>query len=204
VSISLSVSTLLSGSPKNGTGVAPEADLTGSKTGTPLSCVALQLTELNAQSSSEHRTQPPLEIESRLSSDVRTTPTHDAPPRPPVDVRTNSVPDITTKPHPDVRVTLHPTGNSTTPPNNTSTHPDAGLMTGPSSDTSADLCEVKADPICGIDQLQLSSWGLPREVLLQYRRLGITSMFPWQAECLCTGSVLGGTSFHVLHRLPFP
>lgn len=39
--------------------------------------------------------------------------------------------------------------------------------------------------------LSLSAWGLPSPVLEAYRSQGITSMFPWQAECLTTGSVLG-------------
>nr|XP_054753461.1 DNA polymerase theta-like [Lytechinus pictus] len=42
------------------------------------------------------------------------------------------------------------------------------------------------------DKLLLSSWGLPNVVLQQYHRSGITSMFPWQVECLGTGRVLEG------------
>ncbi|KAL3883562.1 hypothetical protein ACJMK2_029814 [Sinanodonta woodiana] len=42
------------------------------------------------------------------------------------------------------------------------------------------------------DQLALSSWGLPDTVLKQYHSRGITHMFPWQAECLLSGNVLGG------------
>ncbi|KAK3585671.1 hypothetical protein CHS0354_020237 [Potamilus streckersoni] len=42
------------------------------------------------------------------------------------------------------------------------------------------------------DQLALSSWGLPETVLKQYHSRGITHMFPWQAECLLSGNVLGG------------
>ena len=41
------------------------------------------------------------------------------------------------------------------------------------------------------DRLKLESWGLPNAVLRKYLALGITSMFDWQAECLCTGQVLG-------------
>ena len=40
--------------------------------------------------------------------------------------------------------------------------------------------------------LELSSWGLPPEVLRKYNELGITHMFEWQAECLRTGKVLTG------------
>ncbi|XP_076467231.1 DNA polymerase theta-like [Babylonia areolata] len=40
--------------------------------------------------------------------------------------------------------------------------------------------------------LSLSSWGLPSPVLEAYYSQGITSMFPWQAECLMTGNVLKG------------
>ena len=41
------------------------------------------------------------------------------------------------------------------------------------------------------DRLQLSSWGLPKPVLEAYTSRGISTMFEWQAECLCTGRVLG-------------
>ncbi len=41
------------------------------------------------------------------------------------------------------------------------------------------------------DRLALSSWGLPDTVLQRYHDNGITRMFDWQAECLCTGNVLG-------------
>ena len=41
------------------------------------------------------------------------------------------------------------------------------------------------------DRLALSSWGLPETVLQRYHDNGITRMFEWQAECLCTGNVLG-------------
>ena len=41
------------------------------------------------------------------------------------------------------------------------------------------------------DRLMLSSWGLPQVVLDNYRQHGITGMFDWQADCLCTGNVLG-------------
>ena len=41
------------------------------------------------------------------------------------------------------------------------------------------------------DRRQLSSWGLPEPVLEAYRRLGVTTMFQWQAECLLTGKALG-------------
>jgi len=38
--------------------------------------------------------------------------------------------------------------------------------------------------------LKLSAWGIPNTVLAKYKELGITTMFQWQAECLCTGNVL--------------
>ena len=40
--------------------------------------------------------------------------------------------------------------------------------------------------------LLLSSWGLPTKVVEQYDRNGISSMFPWQAECLLLPNVLSG------------
>ena len=40
--------------------------------------------------------------------------------------------------------------------------------------------------------LELSSWGLPPEVLRRYHEMGITQMFEWQAACLRTGKVLAG------------
>ena len=41
------------------------------------------------------------------------------------------------------------------------------------------------------NDLSLSSWGLPEPVLKQYHSRGIKEMFPWQAECLQMGNVLG-------------
>ncbi len=35
-------------------------------------------------------------------------------------------------------------------------------------------------------------WGLPELVLMRYAQKGITTMFPWQAECLGIGEVLEG------------
>jgi len=40
-------------------------------------------------------------------------------------------------------------------------------------------------------RLCLSSWGLPKDILDKYNEHGITHMFEWQADCLCTGNVLG-------------
>ena len=42
------------------------------------------------------------------------------------------------------------------------------------------------------EKLELSNWGLPQNVLNQYERNGIHSMFPWQVECLSSGQVLQG------------
>lgn len=44
----------------------------------------------------------------------------------------------------------------------------------------------------GKNNLLLSSWGLPEQVLAQYTRRGITTMFEWQAECLQLPTVLTG------------
>lgn len=41
------------------------------------------------------------------------------------------------------------------------------------------------------DKLLLKNWGLPEPVMKQYSDKGITSMFEWQAECLCLPGVLG-------------
>lgn len=43
----------------------------------------------------------------------------------------------------------------------------------------------------GSDMLQLASWGLPTAILRKYQAMGIMHMFEWQAQCLCTGQVLG-------------
>lgn len=40
-------------------------------------------------------------------------------------------------------------------------------------------------------RLKLTAWGLPDCVLNKYKEKGIESMFPWQAECLSCGKVLG-------------
>jgi len=40
--------------------------------------------------------------------------------------------------------------------------------------------------------LLLSNWGLPAKVVEQYVMSGISSMFPWQAECLLLPNILSG------------
>ena len=50
----------------------------------------------------------------------------------------------------------------------------------------------------GGSDLCLSSWGLPEPVLTQYHSRGITHMFPWQAECLQMGNVLGEITVMIL------
>ena len=42
------------------------------------------------------------------------------------------------------------------------------------------------------ENLKLSQWGIPKLVLEQYARRGITSMYKWQAECLMLPGVLQG------------
>ncbi|KAB7507938.1 ATP-dependent DNA helicase [Armadillidium nasatum] len=42
------------------------------------------------------------------------------------------------------------------------------------------------------DKLDLSNWGLPEDVLIKYKENGISSMFPWQVECLKLPGVLDG------------
>ena len=45
-------------------------------------------------------------------------------------------------------------------------------------------------PVSSTNQLELSKWGLPPEVLSKYAEKSITHMFKWQAECLCVPGVL--------------
>ncbi|XP_039301076.1 DNA polymerase theta [Nilaparvata lugens] len=42
------------------------------------------------------------------------------------------------------------------------------------------------------EKLKLESWGLPKLILQKYIEKGITTMFPWQVECLCLPNVLHG------------
>ena len=42
------------------------------------------------------------------------------------------------------------------------------------------------------EQLELSKWGLPVDIVNAYGRIGITTMFPWQVECLNGDDVLNG------------
>lgn len=42
------------------------------------------------------------------------------------------------------------------------------------------------------DVTNIAEWGLPAKIVAGYRRIGITRMFPWQAECLQRGRVLQG------------
>lgn len=43
-------------------------------------------------------------------------------------------------------------------------------------------------------KLQLQNWGLPQAVVQKYAEKKITTLFPWQVECLQTGKVLGGSN----------
>ena len=43
-----------------------------------------------------------------------------------------------------------------------------------------------------ISQLQLQNWGLPPAVVQKYAEKKITTLFPWQVDCLRTGQVLNG------------
>ncbi|KAE9543083.1 hypothetical protein AGLY_002994 [Aphis glycines] len=43
------------------------------------------------------------------------------------------------------------------------------------------------DDLCSID-----SWGLPAQIVENYKKRGIISMFPWQVECLTSDGVLDG------------
>ncbi|CAL4128413.1 unnamed protein product, partial [Meganyctiphanes norvegica] len=54
-----------------------------------------------------------------------------------------------------------------------------------SKDTSYSFLSTQA-------KMQLSSWGLPAPVLKNYEEKGITTMFPWQTECLGLPGVLSG------------
>lgn len=72
------------------------------------------------------------------------------------------------------------------------------------SHLSSGLSETRSRSVLDLDvsssgnPLELSSWGLPPEVLRKYNELGITHMFEWQAECLRTGKVLtGGKMVHL-------
>lgn len=48
------------------------------------------------------------------------------------------------------------------------------------------------DSLTELEKCELSHWGLPEMVLMRYRQKGISSMFPWQSQCLTVGSVLEG------------
>ncbi|XP_044010406.1 DNA polymerase theta [Aphidius gifuensis] len=40
------------------------------------------------------------------------------------------------------------------------------------------------------ERLKLSNWGLPLTVLRKYEERGVTSMFPWQVECLSNSNII--------------
>ncbi|XP_025417440.1 DNA polymerase theta-like isoform X2 [Sipha flava] len=44
----------------------------------------------------------------------------------------------------------------------------------------------------GDDLCNLDSWGLPPQIVANYKKRGIVSMFPWQVECLTSEGVLDG------------
>lgn len=56
---------------------------------------------------------------------------------------------------------------------------------------------LKSDASSNDDRLKLSCWGLPLAVLQRYEERGVTSLFAWQAECLCSGKVLGKDTFEL-------
>uniref|UniRef100_A0A8K9XCJ8 DNA polymerase theta n=1 Tax=Oncorhynchus mykiss TaxID=8022 RepID=A0A8K9XCJ8_ONCMY len=70
--------------------------------------------------------------------------------------------------------------------------PPTGLEASTLNTTGAGLSAVFMRPDEQCDRLLLSSWGLPAAVLERYRRHGVSSMFPWQAQCLSLGRVLQG------------
>ena len=58
--------------------------------------------------------------------------------------------------------------------------------------STAESCNSNAKPQPNVaDRLNLSAWGLPDTVLEEYQKRGVITMFPWQADCLLTGKVLG-------------
>ncbi|KAK6305841.1 hypothetical protein J4Q44_G00246210 [Coregonus suidteri] len=70
--------------------------------------------------------------------------------------------------------------------------PPTGLEASTLNTTGVGVSEVCVRPDEQCDRLLLSSWGLPAVVLDRYRRHGVSSMFPWQAQCLSLGRVLQG------------
>ncbi|KAM9436977.1 DNA polymerase theta [Salvelinus alpinus] len=70
--------------------------------------------------------------------------------------------------------------------------PPTGLEASTLNTTGVGLSAVCMRPDEQCDRLLLSSWGLPAAVLERYRRHGVSSMFPWQAQCLSLGRVLQG------------
>lgn len=87
---------------------------------------------------------------------------------------------------------------STIPPFKSLIKPFCSSIFSPlSAGLSVSLSRSILDPhvVSSVDPLELSSWGLPPEVLRRYNELGITHMFEWQAQCLRTGKVLTGGMF---------
>ncbi|XP_035703456.1 DNA polymerase theta isoform X2 [Folsomia candida] len=63
-----------------------------------------------------------------------------------------------------------------------------------SSSGNNELCLAKEELSCMSEEekLLLTSWGLPPSVVHKYGSKGVTSLFPWQLECLANAEVLGG------------
>lgn len=40
--------------------------------------------------------------------------------------------------------------------------------------------------------VDISKWGLPTKIVTAYQKAGVTTLFPWQAECLNRRNVLDG------------
>lgn len=61
----------------------------------------------------------------------------------------------------------------------------------PVADSSSDIRKACLRSIHS-SKLQLENWFLPQSVVQKYAEKKITTLFPWQVECLETGSVLNG------------
>lgn len=53
--------------------------------------------------------------------------------------------------------------------------------------------QIRSPPAPNIsNRCQIADWGLPQTIVNWFRKRGVTSLFEWQAECLCRGRVLFG------------
>ncbi|OQV14220.1 DNA polymerase theta [Hypsibius exemplaris] len=110
------------------------------------------------------------------TASARNRPNHVAPLLEPI--RQMNMESVHRKPHSAVQSELVGEGNAT-----------KLLAASPECSSSSSTASTRPEPEISVD---LSAWGLPEKVVKAYQKIGVSSLFRWQAECLNKGRVLDG------------